>query len=110
MKGISLRAIIGRISSRVDGSIGFSVTTGELNKDEIAAFFDLHNMNVTMTIIPMDEPVESTIKIDSEAGEKTPSERLRNKLYARWSESGSSKTFDQYYRDSMEKITEQIEV
>lgn len=110
MKGVSVQVIIGRISSRVDGSISFSCSTPELSSEEKAVFFDLQNKNVALTIIPMDEPVESTIKIDSEAGEKTPSERLRNKLYARWSESGSTKTFDQYYRDAMEKITEQIEV
>lgn len=110
MKGIQTQAIIGRISSRVDGSIGFSVSTPELSDEQKLAFLNLHNMNVTMTIIPLDVPTESTLKIDSEAGEKTPSERLRNKLYARWTESGSAKNFNQYYIDTMEQIISQVEV
>lgn len=109
-KGVSVQVIIGRISSRVDGSISFSCSTPELSSTEKAVFFDLQNKNVALTIIPMDEPVESTLKIDSEAGEKTPSERLRNKLYARWTESGSAKNFNQYYIDTMEQIISQVEV
>jgi len=65
-------------------------------------FFDLHGKNVSMTIIPTDYPVDSTHKIDKEANEKTPSERLRDIIFVYYKETGSTGDFDSFYRKHME--------
>ena len=102
MKGVSLSAIIGRVSSRVDGSIGFSVTTPELSEEEAALFLKLHGKNVSMTIVPTDYPVENTYKIDKEAKEKTPSERLRDIIFVYYKETNAEGDFETFYRKHME--------
>jgi len=42
--------------------------------------------------------------------EKSPAKRLRNSLYVLWEQRGSNGSFEQYYTDQMNKITERVKI
>lgn len=110
MRKIQTSAIITSLRSRSDRSLGFSGETPEYTDEEFAVFRSLQGLNVTLTIEPADVNTEvEPLIIDREAGQKTPSERLRAVIYRKW-ERVKEKWPDSemYYRHMMEKIIEQL--
>src|SRR6266576_865624 len=84
MKAVTTSAIIGTIRSKIDRSIGFTVSTPELTPEEVALFFQLQGINIELTITPKDEPLPDTYSITREIQTKTPSQRLRAVLFILW--------------------------
>lgn len=118
IKGVSTQATIGSIRAKVDGSLGFSLSTPELTADEKVAFMALQNSLLEATFSPIDDPEAETISVKARKDEKTPSQRLRNAIYALWStkkEAGEyvEDIFQTYYDKIMEsfitKVKEQLE-
>lgn len=109
MKTLQINAQITGIRSKVDRSLGLSISTPEFTPEETAELLRLQGLNVELTITPMDEKPTDTMVIDREAGEKTPSERLRAIIYRLW-ETKKDKwpEHQMFYRHTMEKIIEQI--
>lgn len=57
----------------------------------------------------MDVQTDEMVSIDREAGQKTPSERLRAVLFLMWqAKKDEWPEFDGFYRSRMEKIIEQL--
>ena len=81
MKRVSLNVIITSIRAKVDGSLGFSVSTPELSPDEKALFMTLQGNNLMALFTPLDEPNAPEYVVDKEIETKSPSSRLRNTLY-----------------------------
>jgi hypothetical protein len=107
MKAITLSAIFTRFSSRVDGSIGFSGCTPELNSSEKVAMFDLQGKNVKVLLQPIDEPPDELVTVKSDLEQKTPSTRLRAVLFIQFRQQSEVKDFDGFYKAVMERIIEE---
>lgn len=106
MKSVEVNIIITGIRSKVDGSLGLSLTTPELTPEEKAEFMRLQGVNLIALFTPLDEKDAPRYVVDKEIETKTPSERLRNSLYVLWEQEGSRGEFDEFYKKSMEKFIE----
>jgi hypothetical protein len=102
-------AQIGTISTRVDGGIGFRISTGEIPVENLAQFMSLKQQNVEVTIKPLDmEEGDEPIEVKSEAEQKTPSSRLRSILFVHWKQLGKPGEFSSFYLATMEKYIEHV--
>lgn len=110
MKTLSLTAVITGIRSKVDRSLGLSISTPELDSEAKTAFLDLQGMNVELTIKPLDEPSD-ILKVDAQMEGKSPSTRLRNSIYVLWKAKYTQKwnDFESFYRYMMERVIVQIQ-
>lgn len=110
MKAIKLQsAIIGSVRAKVDGSLGLSLSTGELSPVEKTVFMELMNVPCQIVLTPIDEPNAEIMQVDKEANEKSPSQRLRSVLYRVWEQNPRQyKTFEEYYRIQMEKLIDKL--
>lgn len=109
MKAVELNAIITGIRSKVDRSLGLSISTPELSTNEKALFMEMQGLNVRLTVEPVDEPVDSKEVIDTDLDTKTPSQRLRSVLFVLYKQiDPEQKRFDEFYREYMEKIIDSI--
>lgn len=48
------------------------------------------------------------VRVDTERGEKTPSQRIRAVLFLLWKQEGEQGTFDAFYNAKCEKIIEHL--
>ena len=110
MKTIYTQAIITGVRSKVDRSLGISLSTPELSTQEKALFMELQGINSEITIKPLDEKPEGIEKIDKEVGSKTQSQRLRAVIFVLWEKEGKEGTFDNFYRNYTEKIIDWIKL
>ena len=55
-----------------------------------------------------EEDVKDLPEVKVEKGEKTPSQRLRGVLFLLWNQTKSTLTFDQFYRDYLNKVIEKL--
>lgn len=110
MKSIQTQAIITGIRSKVDRSLGLSLSTPELSTNEKALFMELQGLNIELTITPIDERNAGTEKIVKELETKTPSQRLRGVLFVQWKQTVDEKdmSFEEFYRVTMEKFIDHI--
>lgn len=99
---------IGSISSRADKSIGYRISTGELNPEQMAAFFPLQGQNVEVFIKPHDIQEVEYEEVESEVDEKTPSQKLRRVLHVLWTQQGAKGDFRIWYADQITKIIDRI--
>jgi hypothetical protein len=103
MKSIEVNAIITGIRSKVDRSLGLTVSTPELSTYEKALFMELQGLNTKMTIEPLDEKTEGVETIDKDIETKTASQRLRAVLFILYKQKGDG-SFEDFYKTSMEKV------
>lgn len=108
MKSIEVNAIITGIRSKVDGSLGISMTTPELTPEEKAEFMRLQNMNLMATLVPMDTREAPKYRVDKELETRTPGNRLRNTLYVLFEYEGAKGDFDTFYKTHMEKFIDSV--
>lgn len=108
MKAIKVPAVLEGVSTLKDGSLSVRFHTQEISNEDKVIFmnfvqgfgwllFDTHES--------IDVPKESPHR---EAGEKTPSQRLRSVLYVLWQQRYSDIPFDVWYLQQMTKITDRI--
>lgn len=110
MKALSLYAVIDSLRSKVDKSLGLTISTPELSSEEKALFMDLQGLNVALTITPMEEPVDETVEITSEAEPKSRGAKLRAVLWVLWDQRFREKypTFTDFYNQKMDAWTGDI--
>lgn len=112
MNTIELKeAVIGSVRAKVDRSLGLSISTGELTPPEKALFMELMNVPCKISFTPMDSPNAPVIRIDKEANEKSPSQRLRGTLFRYWEQlpnKSQNASFDKYYREYIEMIIDRL--
>jgi predicted sugar kinase len=80
MKSIQTNAIITGIRARVDGSLGITLSTPELNPEEKVVFMELQNINCQTLFKPLEEKTD-LIEVKGETETKTSSQRLRGCIY-----------------------------
>ena len=106
MKAIVLDAVLSGFRSRKDRSMGFSVSTPELEIAHKVALMELEGINVRVLLEPKDYTVESKVVVDKEIHSKTPSERLRSVLYIKFKQQSEVKDFTEYYLKEMDRVIE----
>lgn len=104
MKSIQTQAVITGVRSKVDRSLGISISTPELTTNEKALFMELQGLNIDLLITPREEANVEVEKIDKEIETKTSSQRLRAVLFIYWKQSGEKETFEDFYRKHMEEF------
>jgi len=107
MKSIEMQSTITGIRAKVDGSLGLSVSTPELSPEEKVVVMSLQNLNVKMTIEPVDVQVTEKAKIEKGMDGKSPSERLYNTIFVYYKQIKSTDDFEVFYRRHMEGIIDQ---
>lgn len=108
MKAVQVDGIITTISSRKDGSLRLSLITPELTAEEKAEFMKLQSQNLKCLLNPLDKAHAPKYIIDKELENKSPSQRQRDILYVIWEKSGSSKEWEVFYRDMMDKMANSL--
>ena len=104
MKTIQVQTNITSISSRSDRSLRLSVVTPELSTEERLLYIDLQGLNLDTYFKPLDYKTEN-IKIDKEVGEKSPSKRLRDRMWVYYNQRFPDlNDFEGWYRNQLEKI------
>ncbi len=108
MTGTLICCEIGRVQSKVDGSVSITLDTQEISGGKIGELFDLRKKVAYVYI--SGRQVETNEKaivdsLDPELKGKTPGQRLRNVLYRAWDQMPDGyKDSDSYYRAKMESI------
>lgn len=103
MKAIEVNVIITGVRSKVDGSLGLTVSTPELTTEERAEFMNLQGINCKALLTPLEEKVEM-IEVKGETETKTSSQRLRAVIFLLWKNNGEKGVFEDFYRSQMEKL------
>lgn len=107
MKPIQFSALIEKVSANKDRTLGIKLDTQELNADETSKIFSLFEKQIwlAMAEVPVrneefDAPESVEFKKD-----KTPSQRLRDRLYVYFTQMGGKKEdFKVWYEKEFEKI------
>lgn len=113
MKTISWNGVITTISSKRDRSLGLRIETPELTPVERANFIEYQGVNAVFTLDPLDEKPDAGILVAKNLDTKTPSQRLRNAIFALHQtklEHGEyiEKNFEIYYTGIMESIINKV--
>src|SRR5258708_3529254 len=104
---ISLASVISKVMTMADNTVRLQVDAQEAPAEIMAELFALKGSIGWFTfsekvITEIDRKDLPEIKVES--WEKTPSQRLRATLYVLWEQSKPDVTFEQYYREQIEKI------
>jgi len=113
MKAVTCPVILGRCSTRSDGSLSLNFSTPELTPDEKVALMELQNKNLKMLLQPTEsEPVELK-EVKGQFDRKTCSARMRGLLFVYWKQSDGTGEFEDFYRrwyeSAMESIKDKLE-
>ena len=118
MKSITWNGVITTITSKRDRSLGLRVETPELTAQERADFIEYQGANAVFTLDPLDEKPEASVLVTKNRETKTPSQRLRNTIYALHQTKLEHKElvepdFEKYYEHIVnafiDKVKEQLE-
>ena len=107
MKSIECQAVVTGIRAKVDGSLGLTVGTPELSPDEKVVFMSLQNLNVKMTIEPVDTPVDGKTKVEKGMDGKSQSERIYNVIFVYYKQIKSTEEWETFYKRHTEGIIDQ---
>ena len=103
MKTISTSAIITGVRSKVDRSLGVSLTTPELTTEERTEFMNLQGVNLKVLFEPTDSTPAEIYKVEKEINQKTQGQRIRAVLFILWKQEGNKGDFEDYYKDKTEQ-------
>lgn len=118
MKHALFQAYLNKYSGYVDGGMGLTFVTGELDAELMAKILELHRVPVTIYATEGNITKEDAEMLDGNTvhdteikAPKTPSQRLRNTLFLVWSSdkelTEQFPDFDtDYYPKKMEEIIE----
>ena len=108
MKTIKTRVILTSIRSKVDKSLGLTLSTPELTTLERAEFMDLQGVELEALFNPVDDPEAKEFRIDKPIGHKSQSKRIRSLLFVIWREKGGKGSFNEFYRNMTEKYLDYL--
>lgn len=112
MKPIQMPCILSRVGTKADGSLSLNFSTSELNAQETTVLIMLCRINLTMLLTPLAEELEAPQEVKAEMESKSPSQRLRNVLFAVFAHEkqigkvGKDDIYDVWYPKQMEKLIE----
>lgn len=114
MKSIEVEGVIGRLSSRADKSLNFSVHTPELSVEERSAFFEFQDVPARFFIKPLTEAIDGMVDIQKDLLRKTPSQRLRGVLFVWFKQLAAANQiapdtlFEDFYSQRMNGFVEEV--
>lgn len=107
---IQLPVLVTSLATRVDGAIKITLETRELSGQDSATLFDLRGTEA-WAIISANELKDEDVKLptdnaDAGIGAKTPSKRLRDRMFVFYKEvvHGDAADFDQWYVRELDRI------
>ena len=105
---LQLPATIEAIKSRVDGTWSLLIGTQELAEEQARILLRL-NRKLGWILFKESQMEESDLinipdAVPEFKGDKTPGQRLRAVLYLLWKQNPKEKTFDEFYKQQMEKL------
>lgn len=103
---IQFQAQVDGLNKKKDNTISIKLGTQELSAEDAAYIFDMSGIvYVGMKELPLAED-DLDIPEVADTDTKSPSQRLRAVLYRNWEkvDNGTKKTFEQFYRDYMERL------
>lgn len=106
MKVIKTDAIINGIRSKVDRSLGITLSTPELTTEERAEFMNLQGVNLHVLFEPADSVPAEVYEVKKELNQKTQGQRIRAVLFILWKQEGEPGEFEDYYRNKTEQYIE----
>ena len=106
MKAINTRAVITSLRSKVDKSLGLTLSTPELTSKEKAEFMNLQGVEIDAFFSPVEGPAPEELKIEKDLERKTQGQRIRAVIFILWKQEGEEGDFADYYRDKTEKYIE----
>ncbi len=107
-RALTCPVILGRVSTRSDGSLTLSFSTPELKPDEKVAFMEMQNQNLKLLLQPSDADPAELKEVKGQFDTKTPSSRLRSVLYLFWKQADGTGEFESFYRRQMESMIDNI--
>ncbi len=109
-KIVKVGSILDNISTRKDGSIKMVFETQEVTSEQGVNLFSMRNKFGWLLFIPEEvEEIEVPKPPTKEFKEdKSPSQRLRSVLYVWWQQLGLNISFDDFYKQKVERFIEQI--
>lgn len=109
MKSLSLQANITSLRAKADGSLGMNINTPELTPEQKTLFFQLQNVNLDLTITPLDTQATEQVKINTDLNQKSQSSRIRSVLFILWKQNNEGmENFELYYNNKTEKYIESL--
>jgi hypothetical protein len=113
MKGITAVVTMGNITDKKDGSLSFRVDTPEVTNEELADLRNLKHEALKLTLTPINLPNAPMTTVKAEKDVLTPSQRLRNALFALHRSKLELKEyiepdFEIWYRNQMESFIDMI--
>lgn len=110
-KPVQFSAQIDTVRTLKDGGLKITIETQELPADEKAILFDFANKQIWALFKELPPRIEEieVVEPDTEfKTDKTPSQRLRSVLFRYYEQNYSTKkTFEEFYREIMEKLINQ---
>jgi len=111
--GVLIAVIVGKISTRVDGSVSIVLDTPELTPAKAGELFGLRNKQGYCYLKPTPVSENEVKGIDGLqpelSGGKSMSQRLRAALFVAWKQNADGYTDSElYYRYKMEKFIEHV--
>jgi hypothetical protein len=103
-QAIQFNAVLSRVGTRSDGSLGLTLETGELVPEDKLAVFNLQNVPCLITFKPNDSDATPPREVKGELSKKTQSERIRAALFVFWRQAGEPGSFDLFYQCETEKL------
>lgn len=113
MKAITLTVHVGQVATRVDNSVSIRlVSAKELEAHEKVALMELSNLECKVLFQPTVSEGSGIKEIKGEFDTKTPSQRMRNTLYALWKHLTDTNqceiSFENFYLKRMEALIDKV--
>lgn len=103
-QAIQFNAVLSRVGTRSDGSLGLTLETAEMIPDDKLIVFGLQNIPCLVTFQPNDADATPPKEIKGELSRKTQSERIRAAIFVFWRQSGEPGEFDSFYTSETNKL------
>jgi hypothetical protein len=88
---------------------GLTIHTAPLEKEEeLTKILRLQGKDCMTVFVPLSNPEEQIIEIDTDLETKSQSARIRNVLYVLWEQGGKQGNFPDFYKNKTEMIIEWI--
>jgi hypothetical protein len=105
---IQFQAVLSRVGTRSDGSLGLTLETPSLVPEDKLAVFNLQNIPCLVTFQPNDSDATPPREVKGEISKRTISERIRACIFVFWKQAGEPGTFEMFYQIEGEKLVAQL--
>ena len=107
-QGIRVKTVITAVRSLANMGAGMTIHTSPLTEKELTSVLRLHGRDCLTDIVPLSNPEEQIIEIDTDLETKSQSTRIRNVLYRLWEQGGKQGNFPDFYKNKTEMIIEWV--